>query len=155
MKRYLLLGLSLAVAGIVVFRHYLSPPSSRSASLETLRILQMALASPDTRNLLRQLALPTAFSGRSETEQGEFVRKALADELSEAGLAALQREGRFGSLAEIFPLDGVRWAQQAGVANAKLCSVASAWYRSGRADGVEGGNFGSRRSKLSDRAPLR
>ena len=45
----------------------------------------------------------------------DFVRKALAEEVSQEGIKALQKDGQFGRLNEIFPGEAERWAEQAGV----------------------------------------
>lgn len=71
-----------------------------------------ASASADLRDVL---VLPFALQGRTDAEQTEFLRKALADEISPAGLAVLKRDGQFGPLTNIFPAEAATWTQQAGV----------------------------------------
>ncbi len=52
---------------------------------------------------------------RTDAEKVQFLQKALSDEISEPGLLALRRHGRFSPLDEIFPREGTNWAAQAGV----------------------------------------
>lgn len=56
-----------------------------------------------------------AWASRTRAEQIEFISKALRDELSREGLVVLKKEGRFGSLNELFPAEADVWAVQAGV----------------------------------------
>ena len=81
----------------------------------SLQHLDAALRGGSPTALADVLILPTALQGRTEPEQTEFLRKALADEISPEGLAVLQRDGAFGALTNLFPNEGVAWANQAGV----------------------------------------
>jgi hypothetical protein len=87
----------------------------RRRCLETLQELRSALNSPDTSKLRQIILLPAALQGRTPAEQTGFVRKALQDELSIEGLNLLKKEGEFGPLAKLFPLESTNWAAQAGV----------------------------------------
>lgn len=87
----------------------------RRVSLNALQRLDAALRSTDNGSLLETLLLPASLQSRTPAEQTEFIRKALADEISPAGLAVLRRECRFGPLKEIFPQEAQVWAKQAGV----------------------------------------
>ncbi len=109
-------ALTLAGAALILLLClFFRPATAREQSMESLRTLHAALANADAKALLDRLVLPPPLRGRTVAEQEQFVRKALADELSPEGLAALQRKGQFGPLKEIFPQEGPRWAEQAGV----------------------------------------
>jgi hypothetical protein len=56
-----------------------------------------------------------ALQSRTPSEQLEFITKALSDEVSLEGLAVLKKEGRFGALKEVFPVEADGWVAQAGV----------------------------------------
>jgi len=101
------------VAAVVVWRWRQDAP--RRACLDTAAQLQTAIQSGDTAKLLQTVALPEALLGRTEAEQSEFLRKALAEELSPEGLVLLQRKGAFGPLQEVLPAEAQDWAAKAGV----------------------------------------
>lgn len=65
--------------------------------------------------MLQTVMLPQALRGRTVSEQAEFLSKALRNEISPEGLAVLRREGKFGSLTNLFPAEARAWAEQAGV----------------------------------------
>src|SRR5258707_11420212 len=85
----------------------------RRNSLTALHDLHDALGSNNADSLLNAIVLPQALQSRTEPEQVEFLRKALQDEISSEGLAALKSKGKFGSLNQIFPREGEAWARQA------------------------------------------
>lgn len=87
----------------------------RRDSLSHLTRLDAALHSANRADLLRLLIIPAALQGRTTPEQSEFLTKALNDEISPEGLAALQRYGDFGPLKKLFPAEAEGWARQAGV----------------------------------------
>jgi hypothetical protein len=73
----------------------------RQESLHALTELQGALAKGHPERLLQLVVAPGALQTRTAAEQGEFLVKALADEVSPEGIAALRREGQFGSMWQI------------------------------------------------------
>lgn len=93
---------------------------SRRAALSCVLKLDSALSSASGELLLDQILIPTAIQSRTQAEQIEFLTKALADEISPAGVAALKQSAVFGSLKKMFPEESVGWASQAGV-NADDC----------------------------------
>ena len=108
----ILVTLALAVCGGFLFWQHDQP--RRSASL-ALSKLASALANPNGSELLDTVFLPVAIQGRTPTEQREFLTKALADEVSAAGVLALQRGAEFGPLKSVFPNEAAAWCQQAGL----------------------------------------
>ncbi len=90
-----------------------SHESRRSEALETLRHIQGSLANAGAESLLEYIILPAAVQGRSAPEQVRFLRKALYDEISPDGIAALEKHGRFGPLLKLFPDEAEAWASQA------------------------------------------
>lgn len=96
----------------VWFWHHDQP--RRSAS-QTLLTLNSALSNPNPSQLLNAVLLPTAVRERTQAEQQEFVVKALADEISPAGVDALKRHADFGPLKSLFPDEAATWCEQAGV----------------------------------------
>ncbi|MEI7731822.1 MAG: hypothetical protein WCO56_19780 [Verrucomicrobiota bacterium] len=52
---------------------------------------------------------------RTPSEQSEFLRKALADEVTPEGIEKLKSQGQFGALTNLFPKEASGWAKQAGV----------------------------------------
>ena len=106
-------AIGVSVAAIVYWHWRQDAP--RRACLDTATQLCSALNSGDTTKLLETVALPDALLGRTAAEQSEFLRKALADEISPEGLAMLRRDGQFGPLTNIFPAEATQWASQAGV----------------------------------------
>lgn len=91
-----------------------SHENRRSEALETLRHIQGSLANAGAESLLEYIILPAAVQGRSAPEQVRFLRKALYDEISPDGIAALEKHGRFGPLLKLFPDEAEAWASQAG-----------------------------------------
>ena len=87
----------------------------RRLAIQTLSQLDTALRTGNSPDLLKLICTPAAIQGRTAPEQAEFLTKALADEISPEGLAVLQREGSFGPLTNLFPVEAAQWAKQAGV----------------------------------------
>jgi hypothetical protein len=80
-----------------------------------LECLETSLNSYKADALVADVVIPPALSQRTISEQAEFIRKALRDEVSPAGIAELNKGAAFGPLREIFPAQADRWSQQAGV----------------------------------------
>ena len=111
----ILLACVVVVAGGVVAWRYWQKTEPRRAAIRSLGKLDAALRAGPATNLLEQLLLPQALATKTVDEQADFVRKALADEVSSEGIKVLQKEGQFGPLMAIFPAEAERWATQAGV----------------------------------------
>lgn len=104
--------------GYLSWRYVHTPRRMALSSLSELeRVLGLSSKSfsQDSDPILNRVSIPEAFQRRSPREQAEFLRKALKDEVSPEGIAALKKQGRFGSLLEIFPEKGPIWAKQMGV----------------------------------------
>ena len=78
------------------------------------------LANHQGSDLLETVLIPTTIRSQTPAEQQEFLTKALADEISPAGVEALKHHAEFGPLESIFPSEAPVWCQQAGV-NADDC----------------------------------
>ncbi|MCU0785623.1 MAG: hypothetical protein MUF81_16580 [Verrucomicrobia bacterium] len=89
-----------------------APRRNSGRAIETFAA---ALNSGNADSLLKTVVLPVAVSGRTSAEQIEFLTKALHDEISPEGIGVLKREGQFGSLTNLFPVEAKTWAEQAGV----------------------------------------
>jgi len=87
----------------------------RADVIGTLSRVAVALEAEDKETVLKGISIPTSMRDRSADEQYRFIAAALDGEVSEAGLRILAKEGAFGSLTEIFPDEGSRWAAIAGV----------------------------------------
>lgn len=88
----------------------------RREAVVSLGALGAALrGSAPSEQLLRLVVLPQAIRDRTLSEQAEFIRKALRDEVSVEGLAVLKRKAQFGPLKQLFPQQAETWATQAGV----------------------------------------
>ena len=111
-KSGLLLLLVFLAVGAWFMWHMGAP---RRAALTFLDTFQAALSSNNSSVFLQAVATPVAIQGRTQSEQAEFLQKALRDELSVEGLAVLGREGQFGPLTNIFPVEAAGWAKQVGV----------------------------------------
>ena len=105
-------ALLLVISGFLLLKWSQDEP--RRDSLAALRNLRAALSSNNSESLLNAIVLPQALRGRTVPEQVEFLRKALHDEISDEGVAALKRRGKFGPLNQVFPEEGGVWAKQAG-----------------------------------------
>lgn len=111
-------GFALVALGIAAYFYAVGSKqeSPRLAALQTLTRLDISLRSNSTADsILANIVLPTAQSDRTPSEQTEFVVKSLRDEVSADGLAILNKSGIFGTLTNVFPEEGERWARQAGV----------------------------------------
>lgn len=73
------------------------------------------LANSRGAELLDTILIPVAIQSRTPSEQEQFLTKALADEISPAGVEALKRHAEFGPLKTIFPNEAPVWCSQAGV----------------------------------------
>ena len=114
-KRFrLVVALAVGCGGLVWYGlwHMGSP---RRSGLAVLQQLDSSLRSGAAAACLDQIVLPAALATRTPAEQAEFITKALRDEISREGIALLQRDGRFGSLTNLFPAEAQSWAAQAGV----------------------------------------
>ena len=103
----------MVISGFLLFKWKQDAP--RRNSLTALQNLRAALTSNDSGSLLNSIALPQALQSRTAPEQVEFLRKALQDEISDEGVAALKSRGKFGPLNQVFPKEGEIWARQAGL----------------------------------------
>ena len=106
-----LLVVALIAAAVCWWAH----DAPRRQSLVSLARLDNALHSANRAELLDLIVLPAAVRDRTPPEQSEFLAKALNDEISPEGLAALKRHGDYGPLKILFPAEAERWAGQAGV----------------------------------------
>ncbi len=106
-----LLFLSLVGLGVYWWIH----DAPRRASLDSLVRLETAVHSGSGAELLNLVVLPAAVRSRAAPEQSEFLTKALNDEISPEGLAALSQRGTYGPLKMLFPAEAESWADQAGV----------------------------------------
>jgi hypothetical protein len=123
LKMVLMVALAIAVlAGIALDAAYRAwkRDEPRREVFQTAQRLLKAMRAPPSTGILEEVVVPPALESRTPAEQSEFLRKALQDEISTEGLAVLRKEGRFGTLKEIFPQEAEKWAEQAGV-NAQDC----------------------------------
>jgi hypothetical protein len=110
----LLLAIAIAAVGCLVWLRW-KRDAPRRRALATVSRFNEALTSGADENLLAAVVAPSVLTSRTPQEQAEFLRKALRDEVSAEGLAALKRIGKFGPLREVFPDEADKWARQAGV----------------------------------------
>ena len=103
------------LAGLYVWRGQPHRDTPRRVAIESLQELDKALGAADAEALLKAVLLPPAVADRTPAEQAEFLRKALADEVSPEGIKVLARDGAFGPLKQVFPGEANRWAAAAGV----------------------------------------
>ena len=75
--------------------------------------MERTLISADPAKSLPLFHVPAAAAEKSPAEQTRWLSEILRDEISPEGLAELQRHGRFGPLAEVFPDEANRWAESA------------------------------------------
>jgi len=106
-------GLLLLVGGGGWYFHHADKP--RRDAIQTLSVLSESLKAGDSTRLLQTVAMPATLRDRTPGEQFEFMAKALREEITPDGLALLQREGQFGTLTNLFPGEGILWAEQADV----------------------------------------
>jgi len=118
----LLLGALVLTAGVVWWRIGVTHNTAKNRARDVLEQMNRALVSSDGKGLLKSICVPATIRDRTEMEQKEFVRKALADEVSAVGINVLAREGTFGPLAVVFSNEAVRgWAGRA------VCRRANGW----------------------------
>ena len=103
---------AVAVSAIWVIWEHGEP---RRNSVRALERLETSLTSSKADALIADVVIPPALSQRTVSEQAEFLTKALRDEISPAGIAALRKEATFGPLREIFPGQADHWSQQSGI----------------------------------------
>lgn len=113
-KIWLAVLLLLAVFCAVLVKHW-KAGEPRRQSIKVLAALEANLHAAQSPAILDLLLIPPAIQSRTSLEQIEFLHKALQDEISPEGIRALQRNGRFGSLKELFPAEARAWATLAGV----------------------------------------
>lgn len=114
--RFYVLAVGLAAFALALFLwHNWKKDEPRRHSFQAVQTFAAALNSGDADALLQTVVLPAAVSGRTSAEQTEFLTKALRDEISPEGLAVLRRQGKFGALTDLFPVEAKTWAEQAGV----------------------------------------
>lgn len=87
----------------------------RRAAVGAVAQFAQALQSQNGAALLDSVLMPSAIQTRTPAEQTEFLVKALADEISPEGVASLKAHAEFGPAKILFPIDCLRWCQQAGV----------------------------------------
>lgn len=102
----------LALGGAFLFWQHGQP---RRVALQSISELASNLSNPHGSELLDTILIPIAVQSRTQAEQQEFITKALADEISPAGVEALKRHAEFGSLKSVFPKEALDWCSQAGV----------------------------------------
>jgi hypothetical protein len=116
------LGVVFAVTGLaawaaILFWQHGQP--RRQALLEVSKLAD-TLANNHGAELLDTILIPVAIQSHTQSEQEQFLAKALADEISPAGVEALKGHAKFGPLKAIFPDEAPVWCSQAGV-NADDC----------------------------------
>jgi len=85
-------------------------------SFRALAHLEQCLVAPGAAGALDKAVLvPLGRTEQTVWEREDFLRKALRDEISSEGIAAIKREGTFGPLREIFPAEAEKWGALFGV----------------------------------------
>lgn len=113
----LIVATGLAVGAVVLLWQQGQP---RREAVQAVARFADALASHKGAELLDAILIPAAVQSRTPAEQQEFITKALADEISPAGVAALKRHAEFGPLKSVFPQEAAAWCSQVG-ADANDC----------------------------------
>ncbi len=108
----LVLCVAVAVTAYTCYRRWESDEPRRQAIAFAERF-EDAVSNSD-RALRDFVIMPGAYASRTHQEQEDFLRKALRDEISAEGLAEFKRVGKYGSLLEVFPENGPKWAKQFG-----------------------------------------
>ena len=111
-KLSLLVG-TVALVGLAVFVTVRISESPRNRAISSLKTLEAALQTNDVSLLLRSIKMPAAAPNGSNSL--DWAREVLSAEISPEGLQEFADHARFGSLTEIFPEEGPRWAEAAGV----------------------------------------
>jgi len=103
--------------GLVVGAAFLLWQHGQPRRQAVLAVSKLAdnLANSRGAELLDTILIPVAIQSRTPSEQEQFLTKALADEISPAGVEALKRHAEFGPLKTIFPNEAPVWCSQAGV----------------------------------------
>ena len=104
------LGLAVGAAGLL-WQH----GQPRREAVLAVSKLADNLANHQGSDLLETILIPAAVRSQTPAEQQEFLTKALADEISPAGVLALKRHANFGDLKTVFPKETAAWCRQAGV----------------------------------------
>jgi thiol:disulfide interchange protein len=107
----------LAVAASFLFWQQGQP---RRVALQSISRLVSNLANPRGSELLDSVVIPAVVRSQTQSEQHEFISKALSDEVSPEGVLALKHHAEFGLAKSVFPNEYASWCQQAGV-NADDC----------------------------------
>jgi len=102
-------------AGIYFARIARERRAPRESAIHAVEVFEEALRNPEAAEILDTVVMPLAQTGRTVQEQEDFLRKALRDEVSAAGLAVLKETGEFGNLNAIFPDEASKWAKVFGV----------------------------------------
>ncbi len=105
------------VAGLVLIGAWLwrKHEQPRQTALRRISLFASALTDPKGTELLEHAILPAAIRALTPSEQVEFLRKALRDEISLEGVQALDRHAQFGGLKSVFPSEADTWSSLAGV----------------------------------------
>ena len=82
---------------------YWQAGQNRREALAPISILAYDLANRRNAKLIEAVVMPLSIQGQTPVEQQEFLTKALSDEISPAGVVALQRHAAFDSLEKLFP----------------------------------------------------
>jgi hypothetical protein len=94
-KVLVLVLLVLVVADAIIFCRYCSKRDSpHRRAVQAIEDFQQALQSSKADAILDAIAVPAAMQDRTPAEQVEFVSKALRDEISPEGIAALNGKSR-------------------------------------------------------------
>ena len=108
----LLAAIGLVVGAVILLWQHGQP---RREAVLAVSQLATSLAKNQGSELLDAILIPLAVQSRTPAEQQEFLAKALADEISPAGVEALKNHAEFGPLNSVFPQEAPTWCQQAGV----------------------------------------
>jgi hypothetical protein len=100
-----LVGVALIGGGVLFFWHHGQP---RRDALQSVFQLALELANPKSSELLKTVVIPASIQSQTLDEEQQFISKVLADEISPAGVLALERHAQFGS-AESPSLRGMMW----------------------------------------------
>jgi hypothetical protein len=114
----LLIGVAGICYGLLVLERYRRNEPRRNA-IAVVSDLERALTSSDVLKSLPLLQLPPAALAKTPEELTQWLNDVMSDEISSAGLEELRRYARFGSLVELFPDEGRRWAESVHVSPEK------------------------------------
>ncbi len=116
-RAWLIGGVMVGAVSCLLYFHWRHDAPRRRA-LVSLRQFSGDLSSGSS-TFLDRIVIPDAVRSRTSNEQLDFIRKSLQDEISDAGLTLLKKQGVFGSLKEVFPKEAETWSRQAGVSPEK------------------------------------